>query len=154
MEWILGSQEKRVWLKIYCELLQFIVIMGDCKGVINKSNYQCKPVIISHDYKYATIYTFLLETNSRDTNIMFLDIIHRPVFIWNITLWRLDSVSVFRWNLLSLVQPIQLVFISGHLQQHKLRYTNQAQHKLSARAKTNIKTLRNSTCMRLSTRLL
>jgi hypothetical protein len=35
---------------------------------------------------------------------------------------RLDSVSVFRQNLLSWVQPIEVVPISGHLHQHKRGY--------------------------------
>jgi hypothetical protein len=40
-----------------------------------------------------------------------------------------DSVSVFRWNLLSWGQSIELVPISRHLQQHKIWHTKQAQHK-------------------------
>jgi hypothetical protein len=46
-----------------------------------------------------------------------------------------------RWNLLSWGQSLELVPISGHLHQHKIRHTNQAQHKPSARVKTNIKNI-------------
>jgi hypothetical protein len=46
---------------------------------------------------------------------VFLDIIHRPVFyLKHTTFRRLYSVSVFRWNLLSWDQSIELVPISGH----------------------------------------
>jgi hypothetical protein len=51
---------------------------------------------------------------------------------------RLDSVSDFRWNVLSWAQFVELVPISGQQQQHKMGYINQTQHKLSARVKTNI----------------
>jgi hypothetical protein len=37
---------------------------------------------------------------------------------------RLGSVSIFRWNLLSWAQSIQLVPISRHQQQHKTGYIN------------------------------
>jgi hypothetical protein len=66
---------------------------------------------------------------------MFLDFIHRPVFIYKTKFWRLESVSVFRWNLLSWAQSIELVPISEHLHQHQVRYISQAQHKTSAGAK-------------------
>jgi hypothetical protein len=33
---------------------------------------------------------------------------------------RLNSVSVFRWNLLSWTQSIELVPLSGHQQQHEI----------------------------------
>jgi hypothetical protein len=73
---------------------------------------------------------------------MFLDIIHRPVFYLKHTSFRrLDSVSVFRWNLLSWAEPIELVPISGHQYQHEIGYINQAQHKPSARVKTNIENI-------------
>jgi hypothetical protein len=57
----------------------------------------------------------------RITNIMFLDIVHRPVFSKNTFLFisqnttfrRLDFVSVFRSNLLSRAQSIELVPNSG-----------------------------------------
>jgi hypothetical protein len=39
--------------------------------------------------------------------------IHRPVFIYDTTFWRLDSASVFRWNLFSWAQSIELVPITG-----------------------------------------
>jgi hypothetical protein len=52
----------------------------------------------------------------------------------------MESVSVFRWNLLSWAQ---LIPISGHLHQHKMGYTNQAQHKSSARVKTKIRIIKN-----------
>jgi hypothetical protein len=35
---------------------------------------------------------------------------------------RLGSVSIYRWNLLSWAQSIQLVPISRHQQQHKIGY--------------------------------
>jgi hypothetical protein len=54
----------------------------------------------------------------------------------------LKTVSVFRWNLLSWAQSIELVSISGRLHQHKIGYTNQAQHKPSARFKRNIKNIK------------
>jgi hypothetical protein len=50
------------------------------------------------------------------TVVVFLDIINHPIFILNATFRRLDSVSVFRWNLLSLAQSVELVPLSGHLQ--------------------------------------
>jgi hypothetical protein len=43
------------------------------------------------------------------TSIMFLDIIHCLVFIYNTKFRRLDSVSVFRQNLLCWAQSIELV---------------------------------------------
>jgi hypothetical protein len=55
---------------------------------------------------------------------------------------RLDSVSIFRWNLLSWVQPTELVPISGNQHPHKIEYINQAQHKPSVRVKTNIKNIK------------
>jgi hypothetical protein len=44
---------------------------------------------------------------------MFLDIIHRPVFNENTAFQRLDSVSVFKYNLLSWAQETELAPISG-----------------------------------------
>jgi hypothetical protein len=55
---------------------------------------------------------------------------------------RLDSFSIFRWNLLSYTQLIELIPISGCLHQHKREYINQAQHKPSARVKTDIKSIK------------
>jgi hypothetical protein len=55
---------------------------------------------------------------------------------------RLDSVSVFRWNLLGWAQSIDLVYISEHQHQHKLGYIKQSQHKPSARVKSNIKNIK------------
>jgi hypothetical protein len=52
---------------------------------------------------------------------------------------RLDYASIFRWNLLSWAQSIDLVLISEHQLQHKIAYISQAQHKPSARVRTNIK---------------
>jgi hypothetical protein len=50
---------------------------------------------------------------------MLLGIIHRPVFYFKHTAFRrLDSVFVFRQNLLSWAQSIELVPIFGHLNQH------------------------------------
>jgi hypothetical protein len=43
-------------------------------------------------------------------NVMFMDIIHRPVFYLKHTAFRkLDSVSVFRWNLLNWTQSVEFV---------------------------------------------
>jgi hypothetical protein len=55
---------------------------------------------------------------------MFLDIIHRSkitvlFILQNTTFRRLDSVSLFRQNLLSWTQSIVLFPISGHLYQHQ-----------------------------------
>jgi hypothetical protein len=44
---------------------------------------------------------------------MCLDVRHRPVFIQNTMFRRLDSVSVFRYNLLSWAQSVELAPISG-----------------------------------------
>jgi hypothetical protein len=57
---------------------------------------------------------------------------------------RLDSVSLFRWNLLSLTQLIELVPIYGQLHQHKKGHANKAQHKPCAWVKTNIKNFKNT----------
>jgi hypothetical protein len=46
---------------------------------------------------------------STRTTVMFLDIIHHNTFIWNTEFLRLDSVSIFRWNLLNWAQLIELV---------------------------------------------
>jgi hypothetical protein len=45
-------------------------------------------------------------------------------FLFKATFRRLDSVSVFRWNLLSWAQCIELDPISGHQHQHKTGHTN------------------------------
>jgi hypothetical protein len=71
---------------------------------------------------------------------MFLDIIHLPVFINTVffkkpTVRILDSHSVFRQNLVSWAYSIELVPVCGQLHQHKVGYTSQVQHKLSARVK-------------------
>lgn len=64
---------------------------------------------VGHDIFNDEHYTF----------IMFLDIIHRPVFyLKHGTFWRLDSLSIFRLNLLSWAQSTEIVPISGH--QHKI----------------------------------
>jgi hypothetical protein len=44
-------------------------------------------------------------------------------FIQNITFWRLNSVSLFRWNLLSWAEPIELLPISGHQHQSQSYFT-------------------------------
>jgi hypothetical protein len=77
--------------------------------------------------------------------IMFLDIIRQPVFTYfkHKTFRRLDSASVFKRNLLSLPQSIELIHICGHIYQHKTGSTNQAQHKPPASVKTNIKNITN-----------
>jgi hypothetical protein len=49
-ERVLGSPGRRVRLKIYCELLQSIVITNDCKGVINKSNHPIQILFITLDH--------------------------------------------------------------------------------------------------------
>jgi hypothetical protein len=63
------------------------------------------------------------------TIIEFLNIIHRPVFyLKHTTFRRLDSFSVFRWNLLGWAQSIKLVPISGHLHQHKIQGKHNTNH--------------------------
>jgi hypothetical protein len=54
------------------------------------------------------------------------------LFLLKTSFRRLDFVSVFRWNILRWTQSIELVPISGHLHQHKIRYINQSQRKQSA----------------------
>jgi hypothetical protein len=54
--------------------------------------------------------------------------------------WLLSPV--FRWNLLSLGQSIDLLPISGHQHQHKMGYMNHPQHKRSARVTTNVKNIK------------
>jgi hypothetical protein len=73
---------------------------------------------------------------------VFLDIIHHPVFVLNTMFQRLDSVSVFKWNLFSWVQSIEVVPISGHQHQQKIGYINQAQHIPSVTVKTDIKNIK------------
>jgi hypothetical protein len=82
----------------------------------------------------------LSRLHSNAINV-FLYIIHQFLFVGNTAFRRLDSVSVFRWDLLSLAQSIQLVLISGSQHQHKIGYINQAQHKTSAKVKTNFKNI-------------
>jgi hypothetical protein len=60
------------------------------------------------------------------TIIVFLDVIHRPVFFKHTTFWRLDSFSVLRWYPFSWAQARELVPISGHQHQCKRGYINQA----------------------------
>jgi hypothetical protein len=48
-----------------------------------------------------------------NTNITFVDIIHASVFTYSM-LWGLDSVSTFSKNLLSWIQLIELVPVSGN----------------------------------------
>jgi hypothetical protein len=50
---------------------------------------------------------------------------------------RLDSVSVFRWNLVSWAQWIELVPFSGQEHQHKIEYKPNTEETI-ARFKTNI----------------
>jgi hypothetical protein len=52
------------------------------------------------------------------------------------TFRRLEPVSVVSWNLLGSVQSAKRLSISEHLQQHKIKYTSQAQHRPSVRVKT------------------
>jgi hypothetical protein len=59
---------------------------------------------------------------------------------------RLGSISVFRQNLLSWAQSIELVPISGRLYQPQDGYASQAQHKPSARVDTK-QNIKNSTRM-------
>jgi hypothetical protein len=63
-------------------------------------------------------------------------------YLKHTTLRRVDSVSVFKWNLLSWAQSIGLVPTSRHQHQHSTGYINQAHHKPSARVKTNIKNVK------------
>jgi hypothetical protein len=55
------------------------------------------------------------------------------------TFRRLDSVSVFRWNLLIWAQSVELVPISGHQHQHKTRYVKEPLHTPSTIVKADIK---------------
>jgi hypothetical protein len=48
--------------------------------------------------------------------ITILDIIQHPIFYLKTAFCILDSVSVFRWNLLNCAQPTELVHVSGHQQ--------------------------------------
>jgi hypothetical protein len=67
--------------------------------------------INKNDYLLWTFFYYFTWYVS--TNIMFLDIIHRPVFyLKHITFGRLDSASVFRWNPLSWARSLELVPIS------------------------------------------
>jgi hypothetical protein len=65
---------------------------------------------------------------------MFPDIIQCLIFIYNITFPRMDILSPPSGKACS-VGP-GLVPIYGHLHQHQIGYTSQAEHKLSARVKT------------------
>jgi hypothetical protein len=68
----------------------------------------------------------------RGLSLIFLFYLRRAAF------WKLDSITVFRWNLLIWAQSIELVPIFGHQHQHKIGYINQAQPKPSERVKINI----------------
>jgi hypothetical protein len=50
-----------------------------------------------------------------NTIIVFLDIIHHLFYTKSTMFWRLHSVSIFMWNLLSWAQLTELVPISGHV---------------------------------------
>jgi hypothetical protein len=63
--------------------------------------------LIWYSCQYA--YTVLPAIN---ITITLLDIIRRHAFFLNSTFRRLDSVSVFRWNLLRWAQQKELVFVS------------------------------------------
>jgi hypothetical protein len=75
------------------------------------------------------------------TLIQLLSLGHYPTscfYLKHTTFRRADSISAFRWNLLSWAQSIELIPISGHQHQHKAEYINQTQHNLSTEVKTNI----------------
>jgi hypothetical protein len=61
------------------------------------------------------------------------------LFLFKTTFRRVDFASGFGWNVLSWAQSILLVPSSGHQHERKVGYINQAQHKPSARVKTDIK---------------
>jgi hypothetical protein len=78
-----------------------------------------------------------------ETVVVFLGIIHRPVFIYKMQRFggRILSPSSDE-SLLSWAQSIELVRISGHQNPHKIGYINKSQHKLSVGVKTNIKNIK------------
>jgi hypothetical protein len=84
--------------------------------------------------------------------IVFLDIIHRPVFFYlkhtTFRNWVLSPSS--GEILLSWAQSIELVPTSVHQHQYKVGYVNQTQHKPSARVKTDNKNIKYSTHVRPS----
>jgi hypothetical protein len=87
-----------------------------------------------HRYYSQTFSNIRSKSLWCDTLIWTLSII---LFLFKNTMFRrLDSISIFRWNILSWAQLTELVPISGHLYQHHIGYTSQAQHKPSARAET------------------
>jgi hypothetical protein len=81
-----------------------------------------------------------LSSRSQSGQIFFSAVSsHVQEFLMRSTLTkRLDSVSVFRWNLLSWAQSIELVPICGHQHQHRIGYTPQAEDKSSARVKKEL----------------
>jgi hypothetical protein len=77
---VLGSQRRSVWLKIYW----VTVIYRDCKEVINKSNYQSKPRLISHPYmwQYHRVVGILVKINGKGFGRRWLWLAWR--MIWNL----------------------------------------------------------------------
>jgi hypothetical protein len=66
---------------------------------------------------------------------MFLDIIHRHVFIKTHNVSETGFCLRLHVEPISWAQSIELVPIHGHLHEHKIGHIKQAQHKPSARAK-------------------
>jgi hypothetical protein len=89
------------------------------------------------------VFFFTLSLNLNKTLLLcFWTICIVLFFLFKTTFRRLDSICVFRWNLLSLAQSIELLPISGHQHQHKIGYINQPQHNISARVKTIMKNIK------------
>jgi hypothetical protein len=111
---------------------------------IEFDTYITLPNSFSQFSRWQVQYQMFL-TKSSTTIIIFGHYPSSCFYLKDTTFRRLDTVSVFRWNLNSWAQSIELVPISGHLPQHKIVYTSQARHKLSATAKTNINILKTFT---------
>jgi hypothetical protein len=85
-------------------------------------------LIMIHEIERKSLILIVKIQSISYTNIMFRTLSIVLFLFKNTTFRRLDSVSVFRWNLLSWVQSVELILISGPLYQHLIRYTGQAQH--------------------------
>jgi hypothetical protein len=73
---------------------------------------------------------------------VFLDIIYFLAFyLKHTTFQRLDSVSLFRWSLLSWAQSTERPYLETPAST-QARILNEAQHKPSTRVKTNIKNIK------------
>jgi hypothetical protein len=75
----------------------------------------------------------IIQLLNYHSNVVFLNIINFPVFIY-----KTQRFGDFRWNLPSWVLSIELA-LSRHQHQHKIGHINQAQHKPSATVKVKVK---------------